>query len=152
MKKYFILIALFGLIGRVAASDDCARSVKPIGENAWSDFAQIMPYSDLEIARTHLLAYCCKEKRVTDQTICKDLPSIYPESPYFYDHLIDVGFRRLDVVGAYNVNSVDTLAKDWYTFITQQKDPTAAITPLVIQQKYETYWTMRFLPFLQYWQ
>ncbi len=62
-----------------------------------SRYSQIYSQNDLEVAFVHLWSYCCQEKLGKNQ--CADsnnLPSEVPESPYFFDHLIDVGFRKLD--------------------------------------------------------
>ncbi|HCB52034.1 TPA: hypothetical protein DEP21_05750 [Patescibacteria group bacterium] len=101
MKK-IIIIVLICMISYVYAdtSNDCDTVVSA----EFSEYTSILPVSDFAIAKSHILAYCCKEKLSSfadsgyREKYCKDLPSVYPESPFWYDHLVDVGFRRLDVV------------------------------------------------------
>jgi len=150
MRKYIITIlstiisiALFQglflwLASAALSTNDCDKAISSWDEVTWEiKYGNIYPYKNFLIARSHLLAYCCKEKFRKDENYKKyctaDLPINFPESDFFYDHLIDVWFRSLDVVGIYDGQIVDKDAQERNIFIT---DPTKATTPIIIQNEY----------------
>gem|GEM_PF-6402874 len=45
---------------------------------------------------------------------------IYPESEYLYDHLLDVSFRKLDVLELYLDVQPDSKALDWNRAISDE--------------------------------
>lgn len=63
----------------------------------FDDPSGLLPPEAIQKAYENLQAYCCAANLITDKQICtypKD--KVFPESPYLYDHLIDVIIRRLD--------------------------------------------------------
>jgi hypothetical protein len=76
-------------------------------------FENVFPDDALTRAIKNLTAYCCEDilkqwekpdERCSDPSLPK---SNYPESPYLFDHLIDVGFRRLEWINNYSDVQVD---------------------------------------------
>ncbi len=72
----------------------------------FASFADLYPVDDIKVAAQHLLYYCCEKNLIADtgeQSLCpaKDswwqLPAdlLYAESAYIFDHLVDIGMRRL---------------------------------------------------------
>jgi hypothetical protein len=62
---------------------------------------------DLVLALSHLKAYCCKSVVLTQEAKKKScegisFPSFYPQSPYFFDHILDVRLRKVDAIGIYD--------------------------------------------------
>lgn len=86
-----------------------------------SRYSQLYSQNDLEVAFTHLWSYCCQQKLA--KNYCADsnnLPSEVPESPYFFDHLVDLGFRKLDWDPAVSYQSIllDSWGAEWRKSIT----------------------------------
>lgn len=123
------------------------------------DFWKVYPKDALERAINNLTAYCCKDilkQWVTPDARCKDadkLPTDWPDSPYLFDHLIDVGLRRLDILNNYNktpiVNSDPTWSarrlgpgKDNRKWIKTEAESTDATSPLKIVNGYKLYRTL----------
>lgn len=89
----------------------------------------LFPQQLLDIARENHTAYCCDHYpwRMQSTSICQT-PSIrakrrdntYAESPVFYDHLIDIGFRYLDGIAdkQYTTNNgvaiLDAQGQTWH--------------------------------------
>lgn len=148
MKKQ-ILLLFFPLLAfvfhfSVYAEDDCPYT-KPSAISNLADFSSRFSSADLELARKHLLAYCCIEHPTLEWCWDSTLPAIFPESPYRYDQIVDIGIRKLngDPLDAYPEQSeLDKDAQDRNTFIFQQKDPTKTLIPLAITEKYKQYRTL----------
>jgi len=116
---------------------------------------KILPISNvysgdaLDRAIRNLTAYCCKDilkqwNKGPDAR-CKDsgkLPDDWPDSPYLFDHLVDVGLRRLDVLNNYSDVQPDPT---WYarrTFITGVATNPSIIVPKTITDAYSKYRTL----------
>jgi hypothetical protein len=60
---------------------------------------QVYTDKDLATAHRHLKQFCC-EKYLSDDS-CSGLPktkNVYAQSPYLYDHLLNIGMRKMDGV------------------------------------------------------
>ncbi len=91
----------------VYVANDCANDYSLIRSDEIIGISDnnIFPQKLLDIAIKNHAAYCCDHYRgrLNDTSICqqKDIQekmknNHYAESPVFYDHLIDVGFRYID--------------------------------------------------------
>lgn len=151
-KIHLILISAVLLFGFGFAENDCelAMSWARVRPSLWSVYSWVISYPDLSVAYDNLYAYCCKETLFPEgQWNCILAPQkVYLESPYLFDHLIDVGFRRLEVVGAYSGQIIDTWAKAWYDFL-HPSTWTLALTPLMVQEQYKNQWSLTHIPLLQ---
>ena len=97
---------------------------------------------DLDIARSHLLSYCCtKYPQRFNLVECKKAVA-WPDSPYWYDHLIDVGIRKLYARPSelYPTMEPDEDWDAWYKFIS---DTEQVKNPEVVFQWYQKYWTIK---------
>ena len=89
-----------------STKDDCGLiTLLPINKEK-SQRKGMRRDADVTIALNHLKAYCCKSvigPKDTKKKLCEnfDYPPSYPQSPYLFDHLIDVGLRKLDAIGLY---------------------------------------------------
>jgi len=152
-KTYnLILISAVLLFGIGFAENDCGLSTSwaRVNSSTWSVYSGVVPYSDLSVAYDNLYAYCCKEGLFPQNSnpCGSSLGPVYLESPYMFDHLIDVWFRRLDVVGAYSGQIIDSWAKAWYDFL-HPSTWTLALTPLMVQEQYKNHWSLTHIPLLQ---
>jgi hypothetical protein len=117
-RKKFIIIWLLFLLSFLSfgfAKDDCDSVFGPA---SWSLFSDFLSTGDLEIARNHLRSYCCVEKPTLASLSwkCENI-EIGPESPYWYDHLIDVGLRKLDAESMYPNMEPDLSWKERREFV-----------------------------------
>jgi len=169
MKKIFILIISFltciSLCYAAESSWDCAlfstkdAVLKSLYENDdLENFAEIMPKEAMEKVFENLNKYCC-EKKINTSCIATNDSSLYPESIYIFDHILDVYLRRLDAKQdndnwkdlLYGLEP-DPLWKDWREFIIERGNDVEWSLPLEIQKKYESMWkgTQHILRFSQY--
>ncbi|MCS6982815.1 MAG: hypothetical protein NZL83_01360 [Candidatus Absconditabacterales bacterium] len=62
-------------------------------------FDNIYPIDDIAVAMHHLAGYCCSQNLLPSQGsgyVCpRGGSKWFADSPYLYDHLIDIGMRRL---------------------------------------------------------
>ena len=100
LKLFFlILLIIFPVMVKVNVfalfdnENDCS---KVFNKDVW-DNESILPITDLEIAINNLETYCCSTNRKNEE-YCKNLDKseVYPDSPYLFDHIVDVWLRRLD--------------------------------------------------------
>lgn len=102
-----ICIGMIAMIGSVFADDtlnDCNIVTETnFNGTQWlfelTSYTNVVPVDAFNIAIIHLQAYCCNEKKILcSDTLKNKLPTEknYPQSPYLFDHLIDVTMRRLD--------------------------------------------------------
>lgn len=165
MKRIFILIiSLLTLTSLCYAADtswDCALySTKDSKLSSWegTGFVEAMPKEALEKAFDNLNKYCCEKKINTSCESTND-SSVYPESLYLFDHILDVYLRRLDAKQdgenwkdlTYGLDP-DSLWKDWREFIIERGNDVGGSLPLEIQKKYESMrkWSQNVLRFSQY--
>jgi hypothetical protein len=83
------------------------------------------PAPAIELALENLSTYCCFETKEIPNFLCanvsRDTQSI-PHSPFLFDHLVDVGMRRLDgdadnIYGA--IELLDEQGKEWREIIRE---------------------------------
>lgn len=102
---------LFVTHAQIALHTDCAliysyQDAQSSGEDPFDTISMIvdldanqrMPREWVDAALRNLHAYCCHQRYLTDdycQTSDMDVSSVVP-SAFLFDHLIDVGLRRLD--------------------------------------------------------
>ena len=153
-KTYsLIMIMLILVLGFGFADDDCALAPMSarISQAAWAPFSGALPYQDLSVAYDHLFAYCCAAEKFVDMSICADPKTpnkIYLKSVFLFEHLVDVGFRHLDLTTIYPGQTVDSGAQLWYD-ILHPSDPSLALTPLMVEQKYKQNWSLTQIPLIQ---
>lgn len=116
------------------AKDDCEN----VNVGLWRSFGDFLSADDLDIARDHLRSFCCVEKPNLSALIwnCENLV-MWPESPYWYDHLIDVWLRKLDAESLYPEMVPDLQWKEWRDFL---KDTEKMKNPEIFSDKYKKYW------------
>jgi len=133
-KAIIWFVFVFGfLLSFGFAKDDCDSVFIDI-----SSFSGFMELEDLEIAREHLRAYCCIEKPnlLYLSWKCQNLQA-WAESPYWYDHLIDVWFRRLDSESMYPWMTIDEQSSWWRNFL---KNTEELKNIEIFKKEYEKYW------------
>lgn len=90
----------------------------------------------------NLKAYCCNQNLIecSDSEI-QNLPSKnYPESAYFFDHLLDIAMRRLDGIATMNYNlEPDPTALERRTYITNVANDPLWSQASTIETQYATY-------------
>ncbi len=148
LKKTIVWILLFVLFVFSAFwfADDCSSTEIIFHEN------RIFWQEDIELARSHLQYHCCLhrqwkkdnpfvEKDYQSDGLCSNSLQ-WPSSPYWYDHLIDIGIRKLSAKeeDLYGEMEPDKDGKEWLDFIynTEEKK-----TPELISQKYEEFWAQK---------
>lgn len=129
-KIFWLFLVIFACFSAFTFAEDDCKNTSAVA--SWSLFEPFLPATDLEIARKHLLAYCCTEREELFSANdylgtgkCTNL-SFWAQSPYWYDHLIDIGLRRLDAEGTYPWMTVDPQWKEWRDFLQnteQVKNP-----------------------------
>lgn len=134
---WFCLIFVVFFSAFSFAKDDC-ESISVVA--SWSLFENFLPANDLEIARDHLRSYCCTNRADLSALIWKCDNLVFgAESPYWYDHLIDVGLRKLDAESMYPNMEPDPQWKIWREFV---KNTEQIKTPKIFQKYYLKYWML----------
>ncbi len=119
MKKTIIgIVGIVGCLGAQTFANDClivswnnTQSLIQSYESK-TNYHKFLPTESFKIVVANLKAYCCSQVIKCSQEEIANLPKYYPESPYMFDHLIDVSMRRLDGISslAYG-GDVDPMAK-----------------------------------------
>lgn len=141
---------MISLVGIAFADDDCLLGPSPVSSGAWQAYSLVLPYQDLKLAYNHLWAYCCKNGLFPkDRNNCGDNApkDVYLESPFLFDHLVDVWIRHFDPLSIYSGQTVDSWAKEWYDLFSLSEDK--SITPQFVKAQYTKYWTLTFKPLFQ---
>jgi len=166
MKKILILIvSLFSLVSLVFAADnnwDCfsvfsqdALLSNRNDNDAWSStnsgmtfFIKAMPEDAMKKSFDNLRLHCCNIKKISGD-ICKvtNNDSVYPESIYIFDHILDVFLRRLDAKQKndnwedllYNLEA-DEKWQEWREFITARWNEVQWSLPLEIDERFKDIW------------
>ena len=152
MKKILLWSLIWSMalwsvtFGESTQAVECMEQYMPVVSTTYAQFTKIYPSSLLKIAQQNHKNYCCKyHNDLTSSsvdTFCADNPTTtYVDSPWLFDHLIDVGFRYLDGLEdlQYDGADVDTKAKEWREKIIElASDPNGAV-PLQILSDYTTY-------------
>jgi hypothetical protein len=95
------------------------------------------------MALQNLRAYCCSTKLISDDKICKNADSSnnFPESPYLYDHIIDVAIRKRDgrTDNAYKLK-VDTKTVEYRNYMNEIATLPEGKSPDTIITKIKELW------------
>lgn len=128
----------------ITTMSDGKYSFIPLGT-----YSHILPDEAMTKAFEHLRFSCCKNGIFTGEQ-CADYDdenSIFPESVYLFDQLLDVYLRRLDAKQE-DVNwwdlvywlEPDPVWKEWREFISQIANNSDGTPPTMINEKYRTFW------------
>jgi len=98
---------------------DCVLVLGDVESKAKDYINELFTEDVLIRAFNSLKSYCCQKYLLWN---CGDFQSldIYPESEYLYDHLLDVSFRKLDVLELYLDVQPDSKALDWNRAISDE--------------------------------
>ena len=105
------------------------------------NYQAVFPPDALAKALENLKKDCCQES-ILDSTYCVGYTDSidYPQSPFLYDQLIDVGFRRLDGNSALTYGlAPDPLGKTRRDFITQAAASGTGMTARAVMTGYQKY-------------
>lgn len=97
----------------------------------------------ITLALQHLSDYCCKKWYIQWETACTGIENRkwWAESPYIFDHLIDLWFRRLDAAEnatlRYNLPA-DTVWAEWQAKIKTFNNPESLTKPNDIVTTYNS--------------
>ena len=161
MKKLFIFIViLYSLASVTFAIDnnDCLFSLTNKTLDWWDEnntdpikanLAKAMPKEAIEKAVSNLSSYCCDINERDESWCTKTNDSIYPESVYLFDHILDVYLRRLDAKQKgdnwadllYSLTP-DDMWLEWRTFITNIWNNAKGSLPLQITEKFSAMWKL----------
>lgn len=135
LKKIIFWISLLFLFSSLVFANDGDCTSTNLLQEDWLIFTQ----DDVKIARSHLLYYCCNEGKGGINPDDCSTAEPWPESPYWFDHLIDIGIRKLSgrEDQLYPGMILDTKAKEWYEFLS---DPKKAKNPTAISEEYKKNW------------
>ena len=112
-----------------------------------SGYKTVIPKDAFNKALINLKTYCCSQKKITCTPEEMDaLPKeklMSPESPYLFDHLIDVTMRRLDGIQelAYGLE-VDTAGKTRRKLITDAANKINGEQAKTIKEDFMAYRTL----------
>jgi hypothetical protein len=105
MKKTLttLLIIFISCISIQTFANDC-NIVKNNENNlitrytALNEYHKFLPIDSFTTIVKNLKAYCCSQNLIecSEEEIANLSETKYPESPYLFDHLIDITMRRLD--------------------------------------------------------
>lgn len=108
-------------------------------------YSWALPIEAFKQALINLKAYCCSQvvQDSCSAEIKKNLPTLYPESAYFFDHLIDVSMRRLDGATelAYNLAPDSTATERREAIMKMANNPTG-VPARDIEKLYTGYRTL----------
>jgi len=149
-KKIFIF-SIFSLFSfwSVFAVDDCHIVEFDLNEDSYNYWlGNLYPDAAIYQAMLNLKAYCCYSNLIYDKGTCdKDkskFQEIYPQSPYLYDHLLDVSLRRLDVVGNIydlSISDLDDKAVEWRSYIVDDVAENANWNfAMWVENKFSEFW------------
>lgn len=107
----------------------------------WANYTAAYPAEAIRTALANLKKHCCTSQKLIDKSYCNnvDVEWKFPQSPYLYDHLVDIGFRRLDAFPDEELRyglDADPTWKEWRDFITQAAESTEGPTSKEIMEKY----------------
>lgn len=134
--------------GFANAKYDCELSFESSDNPKIQQIQAIYPKEDIQTALDNLKYYCC-EKNLIAQAECpaKDAnwqfvqKVYYAQSPRLMDHLIDVGFRKLDGDSAVQYSTA-TLDDKWVwrrKLIRDSAEAVNGVSPNVILTNYKNY-------------
>lgn len=163
MKKIFLIVTvLLFCVSFTYAADadwDCKLVLsKDVLLSDWdsvdendivkTNISTAIPKKFIEKAFDNLRLYCCDMKKLSSGYCSRtNDDTLYPQSIYLFDHILDVYLRRLDAKQQ-NDNWNDLLYGlepdwswlEWREFITKRGNEVNWSLPLEIQKMYEKYW------------
>jgi hypothetical protein len=125
---------------------DCSIMLNGINDGMsilqWHTTDGVMDKETMKLALTNLGKYCCWYNMLpSDSQWCKDVKDlpIWADSQYLFDHLIDIGFRRLDAIDdpalRYGLPA-DPKGEEWTKKVIDLGDPDKKISPQDITKAY----------------
>ena len=154
MKKLFIMIAiLLSSVSITFAANtdwDCVLvlsktrilSVRDENNEGLVNLVKAMPKEAMEKAFDNLNKYCCDVKTLSENCGSTNDNTLYPESVYIFDHILDIYLRRLDAKDnlLYGL-SADSSWQEWREFIIEHGNDVNGSKPIEIKAKYDVFWT-----------
>lgn len=152
MKRIIVLFLL--MIFSVHGSSSFAQTPEAVEcrvfnsvlKNWYEVFPSIYPVKLIQTAQKNHRNYCCKyHSTVTpvamDNYCLANKTDDYLDSPWLYDHLVDVGFRYLDGVPdlQYDDTPTDRKGTEWREKITEVWSNPNGTIPLSIMSQYKEY-------------
>lgn len=101
----------------------------------------ILSEAELELAYDNLKDFCCSKSYLEDD--CDSWESKkYPESPYLYDHIVDIWFRKLDWEEEllYDWVELDEKWQERREEIRELANSEDIVSPQVINNTFDQYW------------
>ncbi len=132
---------------------DCSIATKDksefLDDVSNSDF-ELIDEDVLDLAYDHLESYCCEKWFVSWSACSASLPPEYPESPYYYDHVIDIWFRKLDWNEdlLYSRIDMDEDALSWREEVREFSTEEDVNIPQQIRNKFDEYWDVWWFDWL----
>ncbi len=159
MLKKFVLLILVSVIilfyWWVFAEWDCNLLEHDIANQKFvglDKISNIFPNNDIKTALQHLVYFCCENEINSVEYQKKYCPpmkdwklvdkKLYAESPYLYDQLLDIWFRRLDwdPTKQYSTAWLDKLWEEWRKYIQTASSLVEWIAPVSLLNKFKEYW------------
>ena len=154
MKKLFILIAIilsfvsFTFAANVGwdcvlvLSKDRNLSSRDESNEELTNLVKAMPKEAMEKVFDNLGKYCCEAKILSENCNSTNDDTLYPESIYIFDHILDIYLRRLDAKDnlLYGL-SAESSWQERREFIIEHGNDVNGSKPMEIKVKYDAFWT-----------
>ena len=152
MKKNLVFISFFTILilwstgfAETSPAIEC-REYNPVLKNGYETFSSIYPVALTKTAQKNHRNYCCKQHSdITppqmDEYCVTNPTDDFVDSPWLFDHLVDVGFRYLDGVKdlQYDNTPTDVKGKEWREKITEIGSNPNGTIPLAIMSEYQKF-------------
>lgn len=120
------------------------QNIESITNAYEAKYAHALPSNAFKRALINLKAYCCTQilKKTCSSSDIENIQEYYPQSAFFFDHVLDVAMRRLDgVTGlAYN-ESLDPTGLERRTKVTEMANSANGMPANTIETEYIKYRT-----------
>ncbi len=138
-----------------SARYDCSLVQNGINSGLYPTTNTIYNKQTVTLALQHLADFCCKKWYLwSDRPVCNGIENRvwWIESPYIFDHLINLWFRRIDASTTPSLRyslTADTRWAEWQTKLTSFNDTTKLTSPGEIIDTYNssTFWQQSFTPY-----
>lgn len=119
-------------------------------DSNWDTYAKnILPKDAIDVAVDHLKSACCNRWYLTEKKICQNVEKNIMDSPFLYDHLLDIFLRRLDAEQKWEKNEdllynlePDSFGLAWRSFINDVWNSYNKVPLEDIVKNYKKYWTL----------